>query len=424
MKKTALILIWLFAFLQNTHAQVLCEPVLPYKIKSSNGLKMREGPGVSFKVIVFIAGNEPILVCEEKSIEVEFEGIVGNWRRVKYKDKYGYLFDGFIIPLDSNALNEVEASATATALPKTPVMSKAEAEKAYVKNFMPAELAAINKIIQHDHLKLDSVLRLLNVVADYHGYEKLVGKPKSDVDSNFRSALVPVPVISDEKMMHAAKFQLLTETYNYCGDIRNIDPGKLWYSVYRDGPIFRIRRAELLIVKSKYSIGKGLEFDIRAEGETETAFLISSEKPLNLNWYVNLPEDHFAYNPQALMPGQKTEIYAVQSGESIYNVNLMALGNVVDFQICPVITDYKILAIGEKNDNLITQNLIPNFAYLGDCGIPEIYWFGDLNQDNYPDIIFAAVGEQGAYFILFMSDAENPKMMYRKADEWFNKSCD
>jgi len=420
MKKIALLLFILFISNHIAKAQALCEPTLPYKIMSNNGLKLREGPGVTYKVMVFIPAQSNLLVCVEKSFEAEFEGIKGNWRRVKYKDQYGYLFDGFITAVNENSpANE----ATEINSPNT-VSSKTESQEVWVEKFTLKNLAAINALVVKDYKKLDSVLTLLTKVASTHGYEKLIGKSKPDIDSLFGSGIKPVPVVSPEVKVPALRYQLLTEASNYCGDIRTLDPGRMWYAVYREGNLFKMRRAELMVVKSKYNMSATMEFDIRAEGETENAFLISGDKPLNTNWSVYLPDEYFVYNPKMLYPGQKTEIYAAQPGESLFNINLMALGNVVDFVNCPVIKDYKLLAIGEMHDKLITQNLTPSFQYLGECGMPEIYWFGDINQDNYPDIIFAAMGQEGAYFVLFMSDDKNENVLYRKADEWFNKTCE
>jgi hypothetical protein len=417
MKKIALLLFILFISTYIANAQVLCEPSLPYVITSSNGLKLREGPGVTYKVIIFIPGKSDILACDEKSFEAEFEGVKGNWRRVKFKDKYGYLFDGFITPAGENTLLDGQTGT----IDNTP---KPGAQRAWIEKFSLKNLTAINTVVEKDYRKLDSVFSLLSKVADMHGYEKLIGRSKPDIDSLFKSGLKPKPVVAKESNEAAINYKLLTEASNYCGDIRALDPGRSWYAVYQEGNLYKMKRAELLIVKSKYSMGSGLEFDIRADGESENAFLISSDKPMNTDWSVYLPNEHFLYNPKILYPGQKTEIYANQPDESLFNINLMALGNVVDFQICPVVKDYKLLAIGEMHDKLITQNLMPNFLYTGDCGIPEIYWFGDLNQDKYPDIIFAAIGEKGAYFVLFMSDIQNTNVLYRKADEWFNKTCE
>lgn len=411
MKTLLPLLIAIFIQLSAT-AQVACEPNLPFTVKDGSGLKMRKGPGVNFPVVAFVPAKSELLACEEVDAPATFEEINGHWRRVKFKDQYGYMFDGFLVPGHvQTALN------------------------AYT--FKMAQLDVVNSLIQQNPRKADSLLFYLNDIARILGYEKLIGMPRKDIDSIFlyqenQPKKEPEPVVVEEKKPEPAKpepavlqpYSLLTETTNYCGDIQGIDPGLIWYGVYRRGDLFYRTRVDVMVLKSKYALGKGLEFDVRAETKKEIAFMLSSEKVLDTNWSVYQPFDYFVSNPNKLFPGQQIELYAKAPMADVHNVTLFATGAVLEVGQCPVLEKYKIRATAERDGTPIEQDLTPLFSYMGQCGQPEIYWFGDFNGDDYPDIIFVSVGDKGTLFTLLMSDAPTKTMLYRKAAEWFNKTCE
>jgi hypothetical protein len=392
----------LLLFSASAYAQSACTPTLEYIVNTKSGLKMREGPGIKFKVVTYVPAKSKLLVCRQLSTPATFEGIAGNWRRVQYKNNFGYMFDGFL----------------AAVAPVAPVPANTDVDR-----FNMTQLTTLNTVLANDSSKVDSALNYLDQVARTLGYEGLVGPAKPDIDSLF---IRKVPTERKTESVAAAvlaEVDLLTETSNYCGDIRDIDPGKIWYAVHRNNSNFEISRAEIQVVKSKYSLSDQLEFDIVAEGKQEIAFLISSEKRLDTNWRVEIPVDFFIRQPKRLFPGQQVELYAYQPVPDIHNTIVFATGAAVDVGQCPVLENYKIKVTGEMGDRLITQDLTPDFSYMGQCGQPEIYWFGDLNRDLYPDIVFVSMGDEGTLFTLFLSDESNPTVLYRKADEWFNISC-
>jgi len=278
--------------------------------------------------------------------------------------------------------------------------------------------------------KLDSVLSFLSIVARANGYEKIIGPPLPDRDSLFDSSTVPEikPAKEEEKVVEKVstpeiQFKFITEAYNYCGDITSLDPGKIWYGIYRQGDQFLRQRINLLIIRSKYSLGSGLEFDLRAEEDIQPVFLISTSKLLDENWYVTQSSNFFDQNPRALYPGQIVELYGKDPIADMHNVSVFATGNVTGVGACPEIDNYKIKVTGEMHDDLKTQDLTPLFTDLGSCGIPEIYWFGDLNGDLYPDMIFISTRDNGFSYTFFLSDTQNTKVLYRLADQWFNNNC-
>ena len=359
-------------------------------------MRMRAGPGTNHKVVVYVPAKSKVLVCEELDEPAEFEGIKGHWRRVKYKSKYGYMFDGFLEKLD-----------------ELPIIPTAAAD------FKIAQLLVINNILEDQPEKMDSIMAYLQEVARINGYEELIGPAIPDSLFTDQQVRKPKP-----KPIPALKFQLCKEAYNYCGDIQNLDPGKKWYAIYRTGDYFKLREIDLLIVRSKYSLSNTLEFDIRTNKELHSEFLVSCSKPLDTNWFMLLPLRYFEQNPKKLYPGQTVELYGKVPETDVKNVHLFATGSVKEVGKCPVLENYQIKVNGEMHNNPITQDLTPLFSDLGECGIPELFWFGDINQDGYPDIVFVSTGENGMTFTLFVSDLNQRNNLYIKAFEWANLNCD
>ena len=399
-----IILLILFGFAFSINAQEKpCTPTLPFIVKAESGMRMRAGPGTNNKVVVYVPTKSKVLVCKELSAPAEFENIKGHWRRIKYKDKYGYMFDGFLEPTTEG-----------------PMIPTAAAD------FKLAQLLVINRILEKDPKKMDSVMAYLTEVARVNGYEDLVGPVATDsafnAKPNIAKATEEQPEV--EKTEPSLDFKFLRETYNYCGDIKEIDPGKPWYAVYREGDKFVLKRVELQVLMSKYSLSNSLEFDIKTEPELHSLFLISPSRLLQPDWFVVEPEEFFDANPRTLFPGQLVEIYGKIPQADYHNIQLFATGSVISVGACPEMKDYKIKATGEMNGKLIQQDLTPLFSTLGDCGIPEIFWFGDLNEDEYPDVIFLSKANNGFTFTVLISDMNDTNALYRKTHEWFNLNCE
>ena len=391
------ILLILFGFARQSSAQSnSCVPTLPYRIKAESGMRMRAAPSTNSKVVIYAPAKSKVLVCEELDKPAEFENIKGHWRRVKYKSKYGYMFDGFLEKLDE--------------LPMVPTAAA---------DFKIAQLLVINNLLEDNPEKMDSVMAYLEEVARINGYEDLIGP--AIPDSAFTEQPEPAP---KPEPIPALKFQFCKESHNYCGDIQNLDPGKKWYAVYRTGDYFKLREVDLLIVRSKYSLSNALEFDIKTDKTLRSEFLISCSKPLDTSWFMLLPMKYMQENPRKLYPGQILELYSKVPEADLKNVHLFATGNVLNVGKCPEMKDYRIKVNAEFNNDLVTQDLTAAFSDMGECGIPEVFWFGDINQDEYPDIVFVSEGETGLTFTLFISDLNQHKKLYRKAFEWANKNCD
>lgn len=61
-----------------------------------SGLNLREEPSVGSKSIVKVNCGESVEVLELPSVKFTFEKINGYWLKVKYREKEGYIFDGYL----------------------------------------------------------------------------------------------------------------------------------------------------------------------------------------------------------------------------------------------------------------------------------------------------------------------------------------
>jgi len=386
--KKLLLLIFLLPLFLNAQRTDNCEPTLLYQVKTKSGMKMREGPGQKNKVVVYVPSHEYLLMCTELSVPATFEEKPGHWRRVRYKSFYGYMFDGFLTP----AANNLELN-----------------DSAWVAVEMPNVQLILdsNNTSDSDSVVVDSVTTPL-VLTD-----TLVVKEEEEPVEK----LPPPP---------PADYIFTVETYNYCGSIDKLDPGIRWYGIYYDDDlnVYRNRRINLQVMRSKYSLGSGVEFDITCESGIPPHFMIGTKSKLDTNFKIEFTQDYYCNQPEQLYPGQKVNLYASVPRYDLYNFTMYATGNVSSVGICPTLTDYKLKLTGEMNNSQIVQDLTEDISYFGECGIPRIYWFGDFNQDLYPDIILASQGKEQTTFTLFVSDLRDNGKLMRKAGEWSYKKCD
>jgi hypothetical protein len=333
-----------------------CIPEILYQVTSPSGTILRTGPDQRNKVVTYLSSNEYVLVCETLFAHATFDNKQGHWRRVRYKNQFGYLFDGFLTKTASHL----------------------------ILNDSSWTVSRIN-----NSSKTNSVE---------------IGKVKAT----------------------PAAYVFAVESYNYCGDISQLDPGIHWYGIYynHDLELYQMTKVELEVIRSKYALGAGLEFDVRSKSKVAPHFLIGSESSLDTNLKVDFNPSFFEIHPQTLFPGQSINIYSSKPVHDVYEFTMFATGNVTDVGLCPVMKNYKMKLTGEMNDNLIVQDLTIDIPYFGTCGMPSLYWFGDFNADLYPDFILASKGKDQTTFVLFVSDNRANGKLVRKAGEWSYKKCD
>jgi hypothetical protein len=369
--------IFLFAFSMFQAMGQLCTEPKPYAVNATSGLKMRAAPGIGNQVVKYIPKDSIVMVCDELGPAATFENIPGHWRMTTYKDVTGYLFDGFLTPQYSSTSLETDQREL---VDEAPLVEDGKNEKA------------------------------------------------SDVPAARDSAKASAPAAPTPTAPKTlTKYHLLTETYNYCGSIAEVDPGLIWYAVVKDGENSFLKRRELMVLKSKYTLSNNLEFDIRSDSEEDAGiFLIGFEKFIELDTTrpIVFHEANSFNLPKKYYPGMQSTLYGKIPGIHRENVVLYAIGNVKNVGICPEMQGYSLKIQGEKNEQLILQELNPLIRNMGICGLPELFWFGDLNADGYADLIFVTQREDSNQFILLTSDNPDSDKIYRRAAFWTIYNCE
>ena len=372
-----------------------------YKVTAENGMKMRKGPGTQHEVVGFIPSKAIVLLCNDKFDKQVIEGKTGYWRRVKYQNFIGYMYDGFMesySPInDLEILNAIKAtepdSATADKWFRTVITRS---------NFEPPHPKPLEKL------------------ATDTPEEKPLEAEVIPVEPEIIEEAVPEALPTKEMNV-----QFLTESYNYCGDILALDPGKFWYGFYLDqnGNFYR-DMVDLQIIKSKYSLGTNMEFDIKTSKEEASYFLLGVDTKLDDGWQLTGAGEFFNNHSRSLYPGMSLEVFGLQSGLNAANVQMYATGNVKSVSNCPEIEGYKLMAQSERNHMPLSQNLGSLISEMGECGIPEIYWFGDFTGDQIPEIIFVSTYPHKNVFTLLTSDPSDQTKLYRKTATWTVENCE
>ena len=80
------------------------------------------------------------------------------------------------------------------------------------------------------------------------------------------------------------------------------------------------------------------------------------------------------------------------------------------------IEDYRITL--QQSNNPFKIQVVAEFEglveKLRECNIPEFYWFGDINNDSYPDFIFRSPSMYYSIFKVYLSKVQDGKVEYGK----------
>lgn len=226
------------------------------------------------------------------------------------------------------------------------------------------------------------------------------------------------------KTTKATKYSLMTETYNYCGDASKIDAGLLWYGFYppdlsKGQNYISVKAVEVNVLLSKTKVGKGMEFDIETNLENRSIFLIGLNRKLDAEgMHLKDNSERLRYDNSKVFPGQEIVL-----GKNEKPITLSATGNVESSGPCPELSNYKLVLKGEKYFLPIEQNITKELVHNGQCGMPEIYWYGDFTGDGVPEIIFVSVYNDKNHFTLFISDPRQDNILVRKEAEWIIDKC-
>jgi hypothetical protein len=77
-------------------------------VNAIGGLRMRETPSTDGKVVITIPDGEGIYIVEQKENQDTIGGRDGNWTKVEYNSKIGWVFGGFLNPRAGKCIKDDE----------------------------------------------------------------------------------------------------------------------------------------------------------------------------------------------------------------------------------------------------------------------------------------------------------------------------
>lgn len=168
--------------------------------------------------------------------------------------------------------------------------------------------------------------------------------------------------------------------------------GHLWNKIYTDQS--RVRQAKYLL---------GSKFALR-------------EKLLNTGTN-SFPHRGF------LFPGQRANVYSILSpGIAGECVTLIATGSVKSIGYCPELENYRIMISNTQTYEII-QDLTSEFDFKGECGMFELVWFGDIDEDQRPDMIFHAANNAEGLETLFLTSVADEGTYIKKVTSAYGCDC-
>lgn len=215
----------------------------------------------------------------------------------------------------------------------------------------------------------------------------------------------------------------------------NFDPALNWYGIYRTAGVDSLIKVEITITRRDLSNNDEIEggdmlISTNRTGKMRSILLIGSKNQLSANIVSYNSEKANNYYSELdrhlLYPGQTYAVYMWLDQHSTNNsIDLNAIGTVKDVQDCPVLENYRLRLTNIRNDfnNYITQDITADFCYKGECGMPGITWFGDIDNDKKPDLLFSAASTTTNQITLFLSSRAKNDEFVRKADQWTTYNC-
>lgn len=119
----------------------------PFKVIAFSGLKMRSNPSMDSKVIKIIPFGESVEIQERQQLNHTVEWLEGEWIKVNYEGRTGYVLDAFLtslpIPVNDYELSQHDADIT------YPLLSWVEHNYNIVSKSDTIENHNHYKIVQH-----------------------------------------------------------------------------------------------------------------------------------------------------------------------------------------------------------------------------------------------------------------------------------
>jgi hypothetical protein len=237
----------------------------------------------------------------------------------------------------------------------------------------------------------------------------------------------------DAFLLHVGHYDTLhiaTKDYRFsmefgnCSDI-NFDPNLHWFGVYRMDGFDTIMPVNIEVVNPNARIVRGYDdgndWVLRTQysDSMNALFLIGFKNPV-----AAASEHRGQHELSWLYPGQIQHVNTrnAKRVNGKHSFELIAAGTVKKVQYCPELENYRMF-ITDDRYNGHEQDMLPYLKHLGECGMPMLYWFGDIDGDSRPDMVFQAGSNYMVEYTLFLSSLSTGSNYVGKADQWASGNC-
>ena len=222
----------------------------------------------------------------------------------------------------------------------------------------------------------------------------------------------------------ATKNYRFSMEFGNCSDI-NFDPNLHWFGVYRMDGFDTIMHVNIEVVNPNARVVRGYDdgndWVLRTQysDSMNAMFLIGFK-----NSVAAASEHRGQHEPSWMYPGQ-TQYVNTRNAKRVngkHSFELIAAGTVKKVQYCPELENYRIFITDDRYKGH-EQEILPDLKHHGECGMPQLYWFGDIDGDARPDMVFQAGSNCMVEYTLFLSSLAAGNNYVGKADQWISGNC-
>ncbi|MCC5916063.1 MAG: SH3 domain-containing protein [Cryomorphaceae bacterium] len=374
------------------HAQVLV-----CKVTAPSGMNLRSKPSTTGRIVGRVIRNDTIVVSAETYGELKLEGIPGNWRKVVEVPGDQYVWDGYLEILAQKGDSKRDSSA--------------------IKNEVVIELPDTTIQLQDAKPDTDTITWEMLLGKDYFDSVEKSQNDKTSVErsDNYNDSISKKPFTRPKT---SNEVHLLLESYNFCGNAGSINLNLHWIAFLPDERGMRPHPTDVSIELSQNRISTGMEFDITTKLENRSYFLLGFKNKPELEFIFSDVEEVLRLRGRNVLPGERRMIS--QSGEK-HSVYLSALGTFTNFNK-DCIDNYQLFAFIDLRGNETRENISKLLPKSADCNMADLYWYGDINNDGVPDMIFVNVEDEENIFTLIMSDL-NKDLIYHAVSVFSTGIC-
>ncbi len=202
-----------------------------------------------------------------------------------------------------------------------------------------------------------------------------------------------------------AKYHILIETDNNCNfEPLNLEDDLIWYGIYKSDSGEYIQRISVTFderpLDSTTYVSMVGEHFFWTDKTEKSEWIIGTKSPIEPHKVSRhgYPRSSFGF----FYPGQTKTVYTINRLPQRKSYELNAIGTVSEMGRCPDFKDYT-LRLSDKYDKWKSQNLSKDIDFMGECNMVELIWFGDIDFDGSPDLLFSGSSNSRNQYNLFLS---------------------